>query len=1743
MESNLISQDFFAFPVSSAQRRLWILSQFQGASAAYNILGVLHVKGPFRTDFFRDSVHYLTQRHESLRTAFEKEEEIIQVVHPEVDAVITFTTLPHGIPHHEALHTLMEQEINRPFNLEEAPLFRITCAVAGKEEHYIIFCMHHLISDGWSLQVFIRELSAAYNAFAAGNTPEWDELPLQYADYVLWQQEQADKGHSQQLEFWKEKLRDVPAILELPSDYTRPAVQTFSGDVVRLTLPVPLATQTLKLAGQLQATPYTVLLSVFNVLLFHYTQQEDIVVGSPVANRPRQELEDIIGLFVNTLPVCSRLKADAGFASLVADTATTVREAMLHQDVALEKILEVLPVGRVAGYHPLFQVMFSLHNFENNGFSWDGLETRLHDAEGFFSKFDITLSVTQQQTHFELVWEFNPDIFSRNTIQRMAGYFCHILQQVCNEPAITLRDTQLLDHQEKQELLYAWNQTEAVYPVARFETLFAKQVACCAGKIAVQDSTDSYSYMQLDQSANRLAHLLISRGVQAGQHVAVCQERNCSMLISLLGTMKAGAVYIPIDPAYPEERRKYLLEDANIHYVITANNLVHLFDSDEGRTIICTDMQQQELAACPDIAPVISLSAGDPVYMIYTSGSTGAPKGVRISHHALVNFLYSMITRPGIHENDRLLAVTSLSFDIAGLELFGPLLAGATVIIANRETASSASLLADCLEEQAITVMQATPATWNMLRDAGWEGKHTLKALCGGESFPRPLANWLVTQTAEVWNMYGPTETTIWSTVYPVSITDDAIVPLGKPIANTTCYILNQALQPVPPGVNGDLYIGGSGLAIDYYNRPELTAEKFITNPFVPGQQMYKTGDKARYLSDGNIVFSGRADLQVKVNGYRIEPGEIEYHLSDMTGVKQAVVVALMDNNGMHRLCAYIIPTGTVTVSSLREALQRRVPAHMVPSQWQLVDAFPLTPNGKINRKILQEQELQAPVAQTYEPPVTLGETILCNIWQEVLRVERVGVHDNFFELGGASLQSINVCAKAAASGMNLTPEKLFEYQTVRELARCAPVISGIHSAAVPELEKELLAELSASSVITAPKLQLPQIHIESFACYLPEKTVNTNEIVEGCLNKIRFPMQRLTGIHSRRETAADECAFGMAAKAMEHCFNMSRYQPADIDVLISCNVFRMDHPEEVVLEPGTAIRLAHLSGCSNAVTMDLSNACAGIFSAIVMAETMIRNGTAQRVMLVSGEYLTHLTNTAQKEITDFLDQSISALTVGDSGLAMILEAAPDNGDGFVDIDMFTMGGYSDLCIVKCTNKEEGGLLLKTDAIRMAEAGHVEASRHAWQTLKKNEWPAASINFLIMHQASSTTTANTMRQVNQLLNSDFANKENTIDNIKHRGNTATTTHWMAIQDYILNNSIGDHDRAMLFISGSGLNIGTALYKFDTLPSRVKAYWQQGQQAEKLTVLPEKTAIKPSLPSGVQIGSFAVVLEKDPSGSAIIPATTAARQCLEQQPELDKEDIGMVIYTGIYRDEHLFEPAVATILAGALDINATKDRAKEGLYTLCFDLFNSDLAWLQACFMATNAIMGGRTENILLIAGEMDNNAIVEGAVPCEVQEGGAAYLLQNTDARHKGFGAFLFRHYPALKDDIYSHVKLKGRYSVVERRELLQRQEQLLPYLKELVIEFLEREQLSFNALRYIIPPFPSAGFTIMLRDMLELPDQVAIVSAEAPLLKASLTMPVLLAELLKQPPVSGSLVLLISAGAGGQLGCALYHC
>jgi amino acid adenylation domain-containing protein len=839
-----------------------------------------------------------------------------------------------------------EAVARRPFNLAEGGLLRALLLRLSPQEHVLVLVLHHIVCDGWSLGVLLREMGLLYTAYTQAQPSPLEPLRVQYADYALWQRRWLQgETLDAQLNYWRQRLANAPPALPLPTDRPRPAMQSFHGAQHTVMLPNSLRDGLRRIARSGDATLFMVLLAAFQVLLHKYTREDDILVGSAIAGRTHEEIEKLIGFFVNTIVLRTNLGGNPTFEQLLEQVRETCLEAYAHQDVPFEKLLEELQPERNLRHSPLFQVMFILQNEAFESFEWPGLKLQPSAMESVTAKFDLTLSMTELANGLSATLEYNTDLFDAGTAYRMLEHLRVLLESIVADATRRVSELPLLTMAERRQLVTEWSGP------ARAETgelclhvLFEQQVARTPDALAVISGDTRLSYRELNGRANLLARELRKHGVGPDVPVALFTDRSVTMLVALLGILKAGGAYVPLDVASPSIRLAFMLEETRAPVIVTQEHLVHLL-AEHDATVVCPSDDSWTSDA---LEPLVTSS--NLAYVIFTSGSTGRPKGVQIEHRAVVNFLTSMRQRPGIADNDVLLALTTLSFDIALLELMLPLTAGACVALVDRETASDGAQLSKKLTEVGATLMQATPATWRLLLQAGWKPQNDFKILCGGEAWGRDLATQLLTPGSAVWNMYGPTETTIWSTVAEVKHGENSI-PLGSPVRNTEVYVLDEEMEPVPVGVAGEVYIGGDGLARGYLNRPELTAERFVPNPFrdEPGARLYRTGDLARFLATGEIEYLGRMDQQLKVRGYRIEPGEIEARLCEHDSVREAVVVATEDASGDKRLVAYVVAREALLSGTLRTYLQERLTDYMVPSFFVVLDALPLNPNGKVD--------------------------------------------------------------------------------------------------------------------------------------------------------------------------------------------------------------------------------------------------------------------------------------------------------------------------------------------------------------------------------------------------------------------------------------------------------------------------------------------------------------------------------------------------------------------------------------------------------------------------------------------------------------------------------------------------------------------------------------------------------------------------------------------------------------------------
>ncbi|HEX6804484.1 MAG TPA: amino acid adenylation domain-containing protein [Terriglobales bacterium] len=1052
-------------PASFAQQRLWFLDQLEPDSPAYNIAYTLKISGRVDVGAIERGLALIVARHESLRTTFTLEDDT-PVQRIQRSAVLPFvkldlTSLEPGAREAEARRRIAE-DANRPFNLSQAPLARALFLSLGEEDHYLLLSIHHIIADRWSLGVITQEFISAYEAIVEGEPPQLPELTLQYADYSEWQRGWLDgEVLRTQLAYWKEKLKDAPPVLELPTDRPRPATESFHGDVAYMSFPREFADKLKQVSYAHGATLFMTLLAGFQALLSRYSGQDDIVVGTAVANRTHPDLEKVVGLFLNTLPLRTRLHDDPSFSEILARAKETALGAYAHQAMPFEKLVEALNPERSLSHSPLVQVYFVLQNAPTESLEMKGLALKPVPSGLKTVKGDMYLSMHETEHGLEACLEYSTDLFHAATMQHFLGHFQVLLDAAVSNPNCRLSELPILTAAEREMILVDWNATRSEYPRrACAQELFELQAGRTPDKVAATFGNETITYAELNARANQLARFLRATGVGPEKPVGVYLERGLNMLVALLGILKAGGAYIPLDPAYPAERIAFILEDSAASLLIAQQSLLASIAGVTAK-VICIDSEWKEIARESSDNPQSTAAPENLAYILYTSGSTGKPKGVQIEHRSLVNFLVSVQKEPGLAPSDRLLAVTTLSFDIAGLELYLPLITGAEIILASRDEAAEGQRLLALMERSKPTFMQATPATWHMLMEAGWEGSPQLKVLCGGEALPPDLADKLRPRCRELWNMYGPTETTIWSSVYPVTTQLLGAAPIGHPIANTAMYVLDEQRRPVPVGVTGELYIGGDGLARGYYNRPELTAEKFVADPFNPdaSARMYRTGDLARYLPDGNIQFLGRTDFQVKVRGFRIELGEIEAALARHPAVRQSVVAVREARPGDKRLVAYLVmqPGQHLRMGEIRTFLKKALPEYMVPSAAVELETLPLTPNGKVDRKQLPAPDyaaVESPVSS--RRPSTPTQEMVAGIFSEVLKVPQPGIDGDFFELGGHSLLAAQVISRVRqAFKLEMPLRALFEAPTVGGLAeRVEAALRQEHGLTAPPMRR-----------------------------------------------------------------------------------------------------------------------------------------------------------------------------------------------------------------------------------------------------------------------------------------------------------------------------------------------------------------------------------------------------------------------------------------------------------------------------------------------------------------------------------------------------------------------------------------------------------------------------------------------------------------------------------------------------------------
>jgi amino acid adenylation domain-containing protein len=1099
------------YQLSPLQERLWFMEQLNPEQPVYNEVEAARLRGELNVEALERALNDVISRHEMLRTTIDAVDGLAmaRVCESYLLRLKMIDLTCWAVDEREAeLEHLLITEPRIPYHLEDEPAIRATLVRLAEHEYDFILMMHHLICDWSSEGVLWRELSALYRGYHRDESFVLPDLPLQHGDYAVWQRQQlTGTAVTDDLAFWKENLRGAPPLLELPSDQPRPHVQSYRGARHRFRIDRSLTEAFRQLSRREKKSLFALFTAAFDVLLYRYTGQEDILLGVPIAERDRPEFQSIIGFLLHTHVLRTMVEGELTFRELVGRVQQGALKLYEHRSVPFEHVVRAMQPERSLSYSPLFQVMVNWRDRDQHlcFIGLDGLEIESVLVDTKISKFDLTLFLTDMG---EEVWaeiEYSTDLFDSASIERMFGHYQTLLEAVAAGPEQRVSELPLLPDAERRQLLAQWNDTKVDYPAcACIHEPFEAQARQTPDRVALVFERQTLSYGELNRRANQLAHYLRGSGVGPNVLVGLCVKRSPEMLIGLLGILKAGAAYVPMDPDYPKERLQYILEDSKASIVLTQKSLVDGLPSFAGKAI-CLDKEWARIAGESEKNRVGQANPEDLAYVLFTSGSSGRPKGVEISHRAVINFLDSMRERPGIKEQDTLLSVTTLSFDIFGLEIWLPLTTGAKVVIASEEVARDGKALAALMQQSGATVMQATPSTWRLLLESGWEGNPHLKILCGGEAWPAQLAERLAPICAELWNMYGPTETTIWSAVHQIRVGMPVLI--GHPIANTEFYVVDSQLQPVPFGVPGELLIGGAGLARGYLNRPELTAEKFIADRFRTdtGSRVYRTGDLVRYQVDGALEFLGRIDQQVKIRGFRIELGEIESVLRSHPGVREAVVVVREERE--KQLVAYVLAgEPSCSTAQLRDHLTQKLPAHMIPTAFSVLEKIPLTPNGKVDRKTLSGADYtpsERQSAQDLVLPQTLLEMQLLQIWQRILGSRNIGVRDNFFEIGGHSLLAVSIINEInALLDVNLTIPTFFLNPSIEGIARTLEEEKNLN--AVPTLVRLrpshtegtlYFVEASMGMCRLAERLDAAQ---SSFAAVVPISSAVLEAAVEG---------------------------------------------------------------------------------------------------------------------------------------------------------------------------------------------------------------------------------------------------------------------------------------------------------------------------------------------------------------------------------------------------------------------------------------------------------------------------------------------------------------------------------------------------------------------------------------------------------------------------------------------------------------------
>ncbi|NOQ25380.1 MAG: amino acid adenylation domain-containing protein [Bacteroidales bacterium] len=1008
------------YKLSSAQKRLLYLYELDKTSCVYNMPDIVKFEGSLDKERLNNAFKKLISRHECLRTSFEViNDEAVQKISDYVEFEIeTFFSDKNGVE-------IIIKNFIRPFNLKKAPLLRVGLIEVNQQECFLMFDMHHIITDGVSFGILINDFMAFYNG------KELPELRIQYKDYSEWQQsEEQQKKISREKKFWINEFSEESGIIEIPTDFPRPEIKSYKGRSVKFKINTEETSQLQIIADTNGVTLFILLLSIYNILLSKLSNKEDIVIGTPTAGRQHTDLENMIGMFVNTLPLRNYPKGELSFKEFLIEVKNKTLSCFDNQEYQYDDLISSLNVSRDRGHNLLFNTMFVFQNIEKKALEIPELKLTSHSSGHTVSRFDQTLAVVESQGQLFLTFDYSTELYKKETIERFITYFKKIVSDIITDQSKKISEIEIVTESEKQQLLIDFNNTDAVYPKDKtIYELFEEQVDKSPDNVALILQEKEMTYKELNEKSNQIARLIVKQGVKEDDIVGIMVDRSFEMIIGIIGILKSGGAYLPIDPNYPEERIKYIITNSRAKLILTKSD--YLSKIKEIKTIDIED----EGNYTEDTFNLKKLNTSNSLaYLIYTSGSTGNPKGVMVEHHSLVNHIYNQIDEFKINEDERILQFSTYTFDASVEQIFLALMSGSSLVIISNESILNGDMLNQYIKEKRITHIHTVPA---LLENISTDHKSIKRVISGGDKCPVSLARrWY--NICDFYNKYGPTETTITSIEYKVKDLDknQSSIHIGKPTSNTKIYILNsESLELQPIGVPGEICIGGFGLARGYWDNEELTNEKFIVNPFNKNERIYRTGDLAKWLPDGNIKYLNRIDNQVKIRGNRIELGEIEHNLSNHEKIKEVIVTAI-GNENEKSLCAYIISEAELDTSELRAYLSQSLPEFMIPSYFVRLEELPLTANGKINRKALPDPEIN--IGNDFVAASDQTEEKLVEIWAEVLKIdkEKISVNKGFFELGGNSLKAFGLVSKVhKAFNVRITIVQFFKFYTIIEVA------------------------------------------------------------------------------------------------------------------------------------------------------------------------------------------------------------------------------------------------------------------------------------------------------------------------------------------------------------------------------------------------------------------------------------------------------------------------------------------------------------------------------------------------------------------------------------------------------------------------------------------------------------------------------------------------------------------------------------